>query len=95
MSGGRLAQANTDIDTLAAGGKLARTRDTTTSDSLTDYSKPGPSQSSILFEARIVPAAQVPGWQVLPPARDRKGKVVGDARDQPFVIEYAALSKET
>jgi hypothetical protein len=30
----------------------------------------------------------------VPPERDRKGRVIGDVHDEPFVIEYSAFSKD-
>ena len=94
LSGQRLSETNADLDQLASGGKLARSKNKSAEDSLTDYNTPGPAAATILFEARIVPAAQVPGWQVLPQARDVRGKLIGNAHDVPYVIEYAALSKD-
>ena len=41
-----------------------------------------------------MPAGEVAGWQVLPPARDRKGRTIESAHDQPFVIEHGALSRD-
>ncbi len=95
LSSGRLNETDADLNVLADGGRLPRTSDKAFStDSLTDYKAPGPAVASILFEARIVPASEVPGWQTLPPARDQKGRVIGSAKDEPFVIEYSALSKD-
>ncbi len=94
LDGKRLAETNADLDKVAAGQKLPGGKGNASTDSLTDYNAPGPALASILFEARIVPAAQVPGWQVLPLARDSRGKVIGNPHDEPFVIEYAALSKD-
>ncbi len=91
----KLGQINGDLDTIAAGRKLPPSKvHRSDADQLTDYTLPAGGANTILFEARIVPAADVAGWQVLPPARDRKGKIIGSPHDQPFVIEYAALSKD-
>ena len=91
----KLKEINGNLDTIAAGRALARTKTRESdADQLTDYSLPQGRANTILFEARIVPAADVAGWQVLPPARDRKGRIIGSPHDQPFVIEYAALSKD-
>jgi VWFA-related protein len=95
LSAEHLAKTNADLDVIAAGGQLARTKNTTAAtDSVTDYSAPGPALAGILFEARILPVSQVPGWKVVPPERDRKGRVIGDVHDEPFVIEYSAFSKD-
>ena len=92
LSDKRLRETNADLDQLANGGKLARRKGN--GDSLTNYNQPGPAAAAILFEARIVPASQVPGWQVLPLERNAKGKRIGNPHDVPYVIEYAALAKD-
>ena len=94
LNGNRLATIDSDLDQLATGGKLAKAHTKHTEDSLTDYSRPGTSLAGILFEARILPAAQVAGWQVLPPARNAKGHTMENAHDAPYVIECSAMAHD-
>jgi VWFA-related protein len=91
----RLQKTNDALDTLASGGKLTKTHvNARELNSTTDYNAPTPAEATILFEARIVPASEVKGWQVLPAVRDAKGKLTGNPNDPPYVIEYSALSKD-
>lgn len=90
----RLNKTNAALDTIAGGGRLAKTENKNGLNSLTDYDAPPAPEATILFEARIVPAAQVKGWQVLPPVRDAKGRSIGNPHDAAYVIEYSALSKD-
>lgn len=93
LNANQLSRTNAALDTLAAGGRLQKTSDQSSLASLTNYNEPA-QQAAILFEAKIVPASEVPGWQVLPPAVDAKGHAIGNPHDAPYVIEYAALSKD-
>lgn len=94
MNEARLEKTNAALDTIAGGGKLAKTKDKDQLDSTTNYNAPPAPEATILFEAKIVPAAEVKGWQVLPPAQDAKGRIIGNPHDPAYVIEYSALSKD-